>query len=172
MKIEIENYITRNYYELLKISKKYTKDDDWAQELLHEVILQLYDAKSFNENNKLDDKSIRFYIVRIIHVNWCYPTSPFYRKYKKPTMSNVDLTEAMGVIYEENEMEEHSMMDLIEIEWAELDWFRKDIFNRYLTLGSLKKVSKNTTIPLTSIARYVNTAKQDIKANILSKINE
>ena len=40
---EINNYITRNYYELLKISNKITKNDTWAGDLLNDVLLQLYE---------------------------------------------------------------------------------------------------------------------------------
>jgi DNA-directed RNA polymerase specialized sigma24 family protein len=170
MKPEIEKYITINYYDLLKVCKKYTKNDDWASELLHEVILQIYDSKSLNNMDKLQDKNIKYYIIRIITVNWCYETSPFYRKYKKPAMNTIDLTEAMSMAYQDEELNQHEMMELMEEEWAELDWFRKNIFERYLTMGSLKKVSKDTTIPLTSIARYIKTAKTDIKHNVFKKM--
>ncbi len=168
MNPNIEKFIINNYNELIGIAKKYTKNQDWAQELLHEVIMQLYDQKEFK--GKTDEKSIRFYIVRILAINWCYPTSPFYRKIKKPAMDMVDLTEAMGMVYTQQELEDHQLMDLMEEEWGELDWFRKNIFERYMVMGSLKKVSKDTTIPLTSIARYVNTAKTDIKHNVFKKM--
>jgi hypothetical protein len=67
-KIEIEQYINNNYYVLLSIAKKYTKNDDWAHELLHEVILQLYDKKELKL--QLDDNSIKYYIIRMLMVNW------------------------------------------------------------------------------------------------------
>lgn len=168
MNPNLENFIVKNYNELITIAKKYTKNQDWAQELLHEVIIQLYDQKEFK--GKTDDKSLKFYLVRIIAINWCYPTSPFYRKIKKPGMDMVDLTEAMGIIYTQEELNTHEMIDLMEEEWGELDWFRKNIFERYLVLGSLKKVSKSTTIPLTSVSRYINTAKTDIKHNVFKKM--
>ena len=81
MKIEIEQYITNNYYQLLAIAKKYTKNDDWAYELLHEVLLQLYEKKELKL--QLDDNSIKYYIIRMLMVNWCYESSPFYKKHKK-----------------------------------------------------------------------------------------
>jgi hypothetical protein len=39
-------------------------------------------------------------------------------------------------------------------------------------LGSLKKVSTDTRIPLTSIARYVKETKQTIKQNTFRKFNK
>lgn len=170
MRNEIEGYITRNYYELLKICKKYTKNDDWASELLHDIILQLYDKEDIKLKS-LDDKSIKYYIVRIITINWCYPTSPFYKKYKKDNNNLVELNEAMLMVTDEFELDKHKLMDIIENEWTELDWFNKIIFEKYMVMGSLKKVSQDTTIPLTSIADYVRNTKQTIKKNTIQRFN-
>jgi hypothetical protein len=63
------------------------------------------------------------------------------------------------------------MMEIVETEFTEMDWFHKIIFNKYLTLGSLKKVSVDTRIPLTSIARYVNETKTTIRHNTFKKMN-
>ncbi len=43
MNQQIEGFITRKYYDLLTIAKKITKNHELSQELLHEVIMQLYD---------------------------------------------------------------------------------------------------------------------------------
>ena len=166
---EIECYITKHYYELLKIAKKYTKNDDWASELLHEVILQLYNKKEYR--GKLDDNSLKYYLVRIITINWCYPSSPFYRKYKMLDLKTVDLSEVINMFSEENDMDTHKLLDYIETEWTELNWFNKVIFEKYMVLGSLKKVSKDTTIPLSSIGKYVKETKEIIKTKTLIKFN-
>jgi hypothetical protein len=170
MKPEIEGYITKNYYELLKICKKYTKNDDWASELLHDIILQLYDKKEVKLKS-LDDNSIKYYIVRIIMMSWCYPTSPFYKKYKKDNNNFVELNEAIQMVSEEFDSDRHKLMDIIENEWTELDWFNKIIFEKYMVMGSLKKVSLDTTIPLTSIADYVRNTKQSIRKNTIYRFN-
>lgn len=170
MNPEIEVYITKNYYELLKICKKYTKNDDWASELLHDIILQLYD-KGEIKLKSLDDNSIKYYIVRIIMMSWCYPNSPFYKKYKKDTNNFVELKEAMHMVSEEYELDRHKLIDIIENEWSELDWFNKIIFEKYMVMGSLKKVSQDTTIPLTSIADYVRNTKQSIRKNTIYRFN-
>jgi hypothetical protein len=170
MKIEIERYITKNYYELLKIARKYTDNDDWSYELLHEVILQLYDQKSFNNKIKLDDKSIKYYIIRILMVNWCYPTSPFYKKHKRE-MKMVELNEVLHITEEETEMEHHKFMEIIEQEFSEVNWWNKVIFEKYMLLGSLKKVAVDTTISLPSIARYVKETKTQVKLNTFKRYN-
>jgi hypothetical protein len=85
-------------------------------------------------------------------------------------MNTIDLSDALHIAYPDDDLNQHEMMELMEQEWTELDWFRKNIFERYLTMGSLKKVSKNTTIPLTSVSRYINSAKTEIKHNVFKKM--
>lgn len=169
MKIEIEQFITNNYYELLKITKKITNNSDWSQDLLHNVITQLYDRESINLHS-LDDKTIKFYIIGIIKINWTSKTSPFYRKIKMESSLYNELTTQNDNI-REDVINEHQLMEIIENEWAETDFFHKVIFEKYLTMGSLKKVAQSTTIPLPSVARYVQETKKTIKANTFRKLD-
>jgi hypothetical protein len=41
----------------------------------------------------------------------------------------------------------------------------------YLVLGSLKKVSNQSEIPITSVARYIKEAKTQIKDDINKNLN-
>lgn len=166
---EINTYITKNYYQLLSIAKKYTKNDDFASELLHEVLLQLLEKQ--NLNIKLDDNSIKYYIIRMLMINWCMPNAPFYRKNKAYSLNQVDLDNIKELTYQQTELDEHELLSVVEIEWSEIDWFNKIIFEKYLVLGSLKKVAIDTTIPLRSIHRYVNDTKKLIKQNAFKKLN-
>jgi len=170
MKIEIDQYINKNYYKLLIIAKKYTKNDDWASELLHEVILQLYDKKDYN-NIRTDDESLKFYIVKMIMVNWCYPSSPFYKKYKKENFTHVELNDAVHILKDETEMDEHRFMDIMEQEFQDQSWFLKHIFELYLIKGSLKKVAIETTISLPSIGRYIKETRTQVKLNTFKRYN-
>jgi hypothetical protein len=167
---EFNNYITREYNTLLNISNKMTKNDSYAGDLLNDVLVQIYDKKELKLRT-LDDNSIKYYIVAIMRINWFSKTSPFFRKVKRESALYNELSLVKEIVQQEDSLEEHKLMDLMEEEWAELDYFRKIIFEKYMVMGSLKRVSKDTTIPLTSIARYVNTAKEDIKHNIFKKMN-
>jgi hypothetical protein len=73
---------------------------------------------------------------------------------------------------EQETFESEQLFQLLEENYAELDWFRKSLLDMYLTLNSLKAVSKKTTIPLTSISRYIKEGKQQIKDNIIEKLNK
>ncbi len=166
---EVEQYIARNYYKLLKIAHKYTDNDDWASELLHEVVLQLYDKKEYNL--KLDDESIKSFIIRCLMVNWCYPSSPFYKKYKKDNFTHVEMNDAIQVMKNETEMDEHKFMDIMEQEFQDQSWFHKLLFEKYLTMGSLKKVSIDTKISLPSIGRYIKETRTQVKLSTFKRYN-
>ena len=171
MKIEIEQYLTKNYYELHKIAKKYTKNEDWASELLHEVIIQLYEKDEHIV--KTDDNSIKYYIIRILMVNWCYPTSPFYRKYKKIELASVELKGFEMFPEEEDAFDIEELYRLLEENYSELDWFHKALFDTYMSLNkSMIAVSRKTNIPFQSISRYIKTARQQVKNNILKGLYE
>lgn len=170
MKIEIETYITKNYYELLNICNKITKNDSFAGDLLNDVLLQLYDKEEI-KLSKLDDNSIKYYIIRCLTINWYSKTSPFYRKVRRESTLFNELFEVNNLIEDDSIFSNHDIYEIIETEFTELNWFHKIIFNKYLTLGSLKKVSTDTRIPLTSVARYVKETKQTIKQNTFRKLN-
>lgn len=173
MNKQIEGYITDNYYELLTISKKLTKGHELAQELLHEVILQLYDKKEI-KLKKYCDNSIRYYITAILRTNFYSKTSPFYYKIRKEAQTYLELFDdytyepIYDIVDEEVELalEKEKLMCILEESYVELEWFEKSIFDLYIILGSLKKVSKKTQIPVTSVSRYIKEIRNKIKTQL------
>jgi RNA polymerase sigma factor (sigma-70 family) len=172
MNKEIERYITTNYYQLLTIAKKITKNHELTNDLFHEVIIQLY-----NKNNivlqEYSDDQIKYYIVSIIRINWHSQTSPFYYKIRKESSKYTNIDDIYDLVDDTQlEFEKQHLFDILEQSWCELDWFRKSLFEMYMTLGSMKKVSKQTRIPISSISRYLKESKELIKTNIYTKTNE
>lgn len=171
MNQSIENYLTRNYYILLGISKKITKtDEETSRELLHEVILQLYSREQIKLKDYNDD-SIKYYITSIMRVNYYSKTSPYHYRIRKERQLYSDLSEAFNMESEQEEFEKQNIFDILEISYTELNWFHKSLMDLYMTLGSLKKVSQKTNIPLTSVSRYIKEARQDVIKDINSRIN-
>lgn len=172
MNKEIEKYITTNYYQLLSIAKKITKNHDLTEDLFHEVLIQLYDKKNIVLQEYSDDQ-IKYYIVSVIRINWHSKTSPFYYRIRKETSKYTNIEECFD-LSDDNQLafEKQELYDILEQSWCELDWFRKSLFELYLTLGSMKKVSKQTRIPVSSISRYLKESKEQIKLTINIKTNE
>ena len=177
MNKEVEQFITKNYYELLKITKKITKNHDLTQDLLHEVIIQLY-QKEHITLKFYDDSSIKYYIVSIIRINWISKTSPFYYKIRREFlkyddfMSNVNTNSLFEASDEQKSFEKQQLFSILEESWTELTWFHKSLMELYLTLGSVNKVAKHTEIPKSSIIKYIKESKETIKNNVMEKLKE
>lgn len=177
MNKEIEKYIVNNYFKLLQITKKITDNHDLTQDLLHEVILQLYDKGVINLKT-YDDDSIRYYIVSIIRINWISKTSPFYYKVRREflkydsLMEHTNVNNFFDMSAEQEYFEKQKLYDILEQEYSELTWFHKSLFELYLCLGSVNKVSKHTEIPKSTIIKYIKESKETIKNNVLQKLKE
>jgi hypothetical protein len=172
MRKEIESYLTREYYQLLKIAKKLTKGDQLSQDLLHEVILQLYDKNDIILKS-YDDNSIKYYITAVMRINYYSKTSPFFYRIKRErTLMTVDVTTCWDMSYEQESFETEELYQLLEEEYCELNWFKKSLLDMYLTLNSsMKAVSRKTNIPIQSISRYIKETRLEVKTNIINKLN-
>jgi DNA-directed RNA polymerase specialized sigma24 family protein len=169
MRTEIEQFIIKNYKELQKICRKITKNSDWSDDLLNDVLIQLYDKEDIRLDS-YDDNSIRYFIVRIICNNWHSKSSPFYRKVMRESTLYSPINDIRSDISEDNTDLDHMVINLVESEYGSLNWFYKDILNLYLILGSYKRVSDKTRIPIMSVSRYIKEAKKEIKINVLNKL--
>ena len=167
----IESYITRNYYRLLQITKRITKGHELSQDLLHEVILQLYSKKEINLHN-YDDDTIRYYITSVLRINWMSTTSPFYYKIRKESSRYQPLTDMFEYEDEQMNWEKEILLQSLEISYSELDFWRKGMIELYLVLGSVNKVSKHTGIPKSSIIKYVKESREQLKDNTLQRLKD
>lgn len=170
---EVEDYLTRNYYQLLTIAKKLTKNDQLSQELLHECILQVLEKEKITLKS-YDDNSIKYYIVAIMRINYFSKTSPFFYRIRRERMiMNVDITTCWDMSYEQEEFETEELYQLLEEEYCELNWFKKSLLDMYLSLNSsMKAVSRKTNIPIQSISRYIKETRHEVKTNIINKLNK
>jgi len=175
MNKKVSDYINNNFTELQTISKRITQGDQLAEELLQEVIVQIYEKGNL-VLREYDDDSIKYYIIAVMKLNWNSKTSPFFYKIRKEPNNYTELKPSY-VHYEttEQESEYHTyeeLLTLVEEEFSELTWFSKRLFELYLTLGSLNKVSKQTNIPIASVGRYIRSIKQEIRINVERRIKD
>ena len=170
MNKEIEKYIVNNFKELQQICLKITKHSQWSDDLLQDVLTQLLEKDDIKLKS-LQTNDIKFYIVRCLTNNWYSKTSPFFRKVMRESTLYNELGDISDKVIENND-DEHFLMETLEHEFSNLNWFYKELFSRFLIKGSLKKVSDETTIPYTSVKRYIKEAKNEIKFNTFKKIKD
>jgi hypothetical protein len=172
MQKHIEKYITKNYYELLKIAQTITKGKggDLYKDLLHHTILELMERKEIKLKTGSDDE-IKYYIVASMRIGWYSKTSSFSYKVTRESKKYVELSEIMEIESDQESFEKQIIFDILEQSWAELDIFRKSLFEMYMVIGSMNNLSKQTNIPLSSIKRYIKESREEIKKNVIKKLN-
>lgn len=125
MKENLKRYIEINYEQLKNICKKITNNNQLSDDLLHEILLQLMEKDNMCNVEKED---IKWYIIRVIQLNWNSKTSPFYYKIRKENSKYVELNYVNDVEDENTNMEREELMTKVEEEFSNLDWFHKELF--------------------------------------------
>lgn len=163
MNKDLYNFIECNYEQLKNICKKITCNNELSDDLLHEILIQLLEKDNMGV---IDKEDIKWYVIRVIQLNWHSKTSPFYYKIRKENLKYVELNYVNDVEDENTNMEREELMTKVEEEFSNLDWFHKQLFEQYLVLGSLRKLNLATKIPIASLSRYIRESKEIIKSNI------
>lgn len=160
--MDTRQWLTKNYTELLNITKKVVKNESEVDDVFQCVVEQvlLKDKKLDN----IDDKQKLYYFIRVVKNNYYSKTSSYYYQYKKSSTHNLQFDET---IYENIPVEPYNetlpTMEWVNGQLKELDWFSRDLFLLWLEMGSLTAVSKQTTIPLNSVGRYIKDIKTILK---------
>jgi len=120
------------------------------------VLLEMDDEKLFGlyERNE-----IRFYIVRTMLNMIKSDRSQFWKKYRNYTEYEYN---------EKAEVEQNSVIDIMEKGIEKLHWYQKEILNLYTFEfnKNAKELSRKTGIPYMSIIRTLKQTKNELKKHI------
>jgi hypothetical protein len=178
-----------NYKEI--ISKHYESLDlvdffknianDWWDELRQDVFLAIcqYDEeKILDMHNR---KCLKFFIIRIALNQFRSKTSKFYYQNFKNNANIIALVDDDTIENADSILFQNSLYDLqgetaydkveAKIVLAEksiekLRYFECEVLKLYLELGTYKKVSQDTGIPIRTIANGVKNAIKNVRLNI------
>lgn len=120
------------------------------------VLLEMDEEKLFG---LFERNEIRFYIVRTMLNMIKSDRSQFWKKYRNYTE------------YEDNEkaeVEQNSVIDIMENGIEKLHWYQKEILNLYTFEfnKNAKELSRKTGIPYMSIIRTLKQTKNELKKHI------
>ena len=153
----MNEWITKNYKQLLTICKKVSKQAD-CYDLLQVCIEQFIKNKKINE---IPENERLFFFTRIVSNNWYNVSAPYgqlYRKYKFVENTNA-------------EVKDEPYQEKIGIEWvkAEIEklkdeeWYYGRLFELYIEEGcSIKNTSIRTTIPMANVSRDINKVRNKL----------
>ena len=165
---EIIESVYRNS-EYIRACNQIAKDSYLADDLMHELILILYE---YNEEKLIliwEQKRIKWFIISIL-LKMCHSnTSPFYAKIRKFGEKSDD-----SIDFDELEDEETKttkeipdIFEILELTDEQLlkteDGYAKSLLKMSVELGSVQKVSNATGIPYLSVWLSINNYKKKIK---------
>lgn len=173
----IEEYY--NNKELITFFKNIA--NEWWEELRQDVFLTLCE---YDENKIVEMQSkkyLKFFIIRIALNQFRSKTSKFYYQNIKNNnlgiaLTNDDMIENADAILYSNliyDTQGETAYDIVEAKIVsaeksieKLRYFEREILKLYLELGTYKKVSEDTGIPIRTIANGVKNAIKNVKLNI------
>lgn len=154
----------QTYNEYLKIVKKITNNDERSQDLLHDVLVQLYQNYKFQN---LKDSEKKWFFIRTVQNQYNSKTSPFYKQYKKHVFREISDIE----ISDEDYIEPKTIEGVTEFLNSELEknpskWYEIGLFKMYMEEKKIESINKKTQIPKYSIRITLNKMKKWIKQNL------
>ncbi|CAB5223359.1 hypothetical protein UFOVP384_36 [uncultured Caudovirales phage] len=176
------NKIIAEYYdnkELVTFFKNIA--NEWWEELRQDVFLTVCE---YDENKILEmqaKKYLKFFIIRIALNQFRSKTSKFYYQNFKNNnlgiaLTNDDMVENADAILYSNliyDTQGETAYDIVEAKIVsaeksidKLRYFECEILKLYLQLGTYKKVSEDTGIPIRTIANGVKNAIKNVQLNI------
>lgn len=153
--------------DLERYAFKIAKGNDLYRDCLSELILVLGEMDEVRLIELNNNKQLVPYCCKVIYLSFNSPTSPFYKKYIKPELSD--------------EIQDYSIdeLGLINIEELEASIVKLEeeiskkrfpsevrLFELYKELGSYRAVAKKVNIPVMTVFYIIEGFKQEIKRRI------
>jgi transposase-like protein len=136
--------------------------EDLRQEVAY-IVLQ-YDSKKIGELEDKGKQVFKFWIVRIC----CNQTNSKYGKFGRMYASLLPVEDIMKFVKEEEPIDNsQAVADGITKIVEGLYWYDQEILKMYVELGSVRKVSKQTGIPHTSIFITIKKIRSCIKSQLV-----
>lgn len=136
--------------------------EDLRQEIA--LIVLEYDLDKIIELESKGKQVFKFWIVRIC----CNQTNSKYGKFGRMYASLVPVEDIMKFVKEEDEIDNsQEVIEGISKIINTLYWYDQEILKMYIELGSVRKVSKQTGIPHTSIFITIKNIRKCIKQQLV-----
>lgn len=152
----------QQYQQFKKIAIKICNNDKNTEDLLHDIIIQLRNNKTYNT---LSDKEQVFFFVRALKNQYRSNNSSYHRQYRKYEFDEIPINYEM----EDNEYEELPSIDWItetldtELKLNKDMWYQIGIYKMYIEHKRLSILHRITKIPKYSIRMTLKEMNEWIK---------
>ena len=159
-------YLAENYDELKGAASRIAGSD--GDDLLHEVILQLYDSKPETIKGLIAKGDLKFWVLRVMLNNYNSSTSRYHYKWRKDAERVRKFSEQVRAWSTVNgsAAKREQLMTHIEQKLAGLEWFDAEIFAIYFEeQHSLNSLSEATGISRHTLYSAIRRAKKEIQGS-------
>lgn len=184
----IQLWLQENYNNIVQWSNNITKGDELHQDLAHYAIEQLLQSphlKHLEIEEETNEGTIRAFILSIMRNSWYGKKSYFTRYYKLHRADigqrkrNVTPEKFQALLdnqdHQDYDYYKDELIDAIETVLNDMDvdkdrlWYISRLFKMYLDTPNFSKLSRDTGIPRTSIAKAVEECIEYIKQQLKLK---
>lgn len=166
--MDLNQWFTENYDDIVLTTKNITKGDPLWEELLSDVLTQMLEKPE--KLQQVPPQNRKYYLIKVLKNNWNSSTSPFRYQRIKHQNKHVPF-EVERNDYSDEEPELRPTMDWVNKQLQDFDWFERDLFLLWIEMGTLIKVHEETTIPLNSIGTYIRKIKDELNTRWVNEIN-
>ncbi|MGB1101489.1 MAG: RNA polymerase sigma factor [Pontimonas sp.] len=131
----LDRYLARNYSDLLQAAERIAGKD--GPDLLHEVILQLYQTKPETLEGLLEREQMKYWVLRVMVNNYNSKTSRYHYKWRKDIERRRKFANHIRDWWDGDGVAAHrdALLSHIEKELADLPWFDAEVFAIYFEEG-------------------------------------
>lgn len=179
---KINKYVEEWYGWMLgEVKRNIAKDSmsEYGEDLLHHVILDLYNLPEHKITQMVDDGKLRWYVLRGCALQLKSSTSPFYRLHRKEKMQSrenwvnnnnhgwSDKFNGKGIldkVYEEYDDVIERLQACFDKEMNNLHWYQKHLMERYwIQKMTLDELHKKYSISKRHLIKDINEALEIIR---------
>jgi RNA polymerase sigma factor (sigma-70 family) len=157
--VDLNQVLEFEYPSLVEAAKKITGGHSLHLDLLHYGIEEL--SRKQNMKDIIESGGLRFYIVRIMIIQWRSRTGPFAKMFFGQNKEYDSIPEEIEA--EPNPLDVNRVNSLLQ----ELNWYDRELFKLFAegehTYSSL---ARETGIPRTSISLTINRVRRHLKKNL------
>lgn len=170
----LNNFITRQYDDIMLMSKKITKSHSEWEELGHYCIVKFMEHERAEE--LIDANRAMNFISGIMHRSFHSSTSQYHSDIRQKgrvhgITPNTPLKET-GIEYSHDK---DILVDTIEVILEEMiaeskeQWFRSVLFQMWSKNPNYSSISRDVGVPRTTISRAVEEAREYIKEELKNR---
>jgi hypothetical protein len=166
----VDEWINKNYITIKKLNKticnKQTSNKSYKDDILHEILIDLYNIEQKKIVKLIQTGHIIYYITNMLKYSYSSTTSKFYQKYKLPEIKNIP---AIDEVVDEVAFEE-KMKECYNIINTCLKWDEKKIFMIKIETGlPISRISADMGINSKFLYDRYKMARKKISKYIVSK---